>query len=556
MHYLIIIIIIVLIVYFQIKIFLETRNKLEDFKNIFASISDNYNLKKTAIIAAVNKGNWSEHKSMLNTLGFDISKYEYTSVDAEGKSKIYYHRNQVISFLIDEAEKNEVGIESKHTNPIYLRIQNSINNYLSVNKTGVSDFHLMKDIVDRNCDAHEEEINTQIPIPLYLGLVGTMVGILIGIGYLWFNGGLKALLSTPIQGNLSNEAYTVLKDALNNKSVNGITALLGGVALAMFASIFGILLTTFGSMYAKNAKSEVEKNKHIFLSWIQAKLLPTLSNDTAQTLERMSQNLVTFNKTFSTNTIELGKVLSQVNDSYRLQKQLLDSVKQIAEKDISVKNLQLYNVLKNSTKEIGTLADYLNNVNDYLANVKALNEKLDASEQRTKSVEDMAAFFKAEVQQVEARKGAINKAVGTVDSVLQEAIGKLKDHANDQLEELKKVTGKQYDFLKQNSEHINTIVSELKNLTSVKESILKFEQTTRAQNSKLDNLANAILSLAKAKVEGTNIPILLKPETHRKERILIWISSSIGGVAVLFLLIANWIYIEEFFKMIIDVFRV
>lgn len=556
MHYLIIIIIIVLIVYFQFKIFLETRNKLEVFKNIFASKSDNYNLKKTAIIAAINKGNWSEHKSMLNTLGFDISKYEYTSVDAEGKSQIYYHRNQVISLLTEEAEENEIGIESKHTNPIYLRIQNSINNYLSVNKSGVSDYHLLKDIVDRNCDSQEEEINTQIPIPLYLGLVGTMVGILVGIGYLWINGGLEALLSTPIQGNQTNEAFDALKDELNSKSVNGVTALLGGVALAMFASIFGILLTTFGSMNAKNAKSEVEKNKHIFLSWIQAKLLPTLSNDTAQTLERMSKNLAAFNNTFSTNTNELGKVLSQVNDSYRLQKQLLDSVKQIAEKDISVKNLQLYNVLKNSTEEIGTLAVYLNNVNDYLANVKALNEKLDKSEQRTKSIEEMATFFKAEVQQVEARKGAINKAVGTVDSVLQDALSKLKDHANDQLEELKKVTGKQYDFLKQNSEHINTIVSELKNLSAVKDSISKFEQVVQAQNNKFDNLATAIQALAKAKAEGTAMPVFMEPEMQKNKRILIWASSVAVSFVVLFFVIANWDYFTGFFNLIISLFRI
>ncbi|HPE74624.1 MAG TPA: hypothetical protein PLC80_00965 [Draconibacterium sp.] len=556
MHYIIIIIIIVLIVSFQIKIFLETRDKLLIFKNIFASKSDNYNLKKTAIIAAIHKGNWSEHKSMLNTLGIDISKYEYTSVNAEGNSQVYYHRNQVISFLTKEAEENEIGIESKHSNPIYLRIQNSINNYLSVNKSGVSDYHLLKDIVDRNCDSQEEEITTQIPIPLYLGLVGTMVGILVGIGYLWVNGGLEALLSTPIQGNLSNEAFNALKDTLNNKSVNGITALLGGVALAMFASIFGILLTTVGSMNAKNAKSEVEKNKLIFLSWIQAKLLPTLSNDTAQTLERMSKNLVAFNYTFSSNTNELGKVLSQVNDSYRLQKQLLDSVKEIAEKDISVKNLQLYNVLKNSTEEIGTLAVYLNNVNDYLTNVKALNEKLDKSEQRTKSIEEMAAFFKAEVQQVEARKGAINKAVGTVDSVLQDALSKLKDHANEQLEELRKTIGRQHDFLQKNSEHINSIVSELKNLGAVKESIIKFEQATRAQSSKLDDLVDAVHALAKAKVEGTAIPISIEPKMPLKKKILIGVSSVFGVLVLLLLVGANWESINKLVYVVMSLFRI
>lgn len=552
MHYLIIIIIIILIVYFQIKIYLETTEKLVVFKNIFASKNDEYNLKKTGIIATIKNGKWNEHKSMMNTLGLDISNYEYTSIDGEGNKKVYYHSDQVINLLIANIEVNENGIESKHTNPIYVRVQTSINNYLSVNKSGVSDFHLMKDIVDRNCDSQEEEINTQIPIPLYLGLVGTMAGILVGIGFLVFGGGLNDLLGTE-----PSKIVAFFKDSFNIKETeNGIETLMGGVALAMISSILGILFTTFGSIQAKNAKAEVEKNKHIFLSWIQAKLLPNLSNDTASTLEKMSQNLVRFNNTFSTNTSELGKALSQVNESYRLQTQLYNTVKQLAEKDVSVKNLQLYNVLKNSTDEIGTLANYLNNVNDYLANVKALNEKLDASEQRTKSIEDMAAFFKAEVHQIEARKGMINKAVGTIDSVLQEALSKLKDHANDQLEELKKTTGKQYEFLQNNSEHINVIVSELKNLAAVKESILKFEQAARAQNSKLDNLATAIQALAKAKAEGTTLPFSLKPQMPIKKRVLIWTSSAAGGLAVLFLVIANWVNISGFFNLIISLFKI
>lgn len=539
MHFIAILIIIVIIVFYQLKFFWDTSKKLKVYKNIFAPQSDRYSLQKAKIIEAIENGGWEEHYGMMNTLGFDISKFEYTEVDDVGNEKEFYYKDQVINLLIANELASGNGIESSHSNSIYNEIQTSINNYLSVNKSGVSDFHLMKDIVDRNCDAQEDEINTQIPIPLYLGLVGTMVGILVGIGNLWISGGLNDLLN----------------GGKGSSGAEGVESLLGGVALAMISSIFGILLTTFGSLIAKNTKATVEKNKHIFLSWIQAKLLPNLSNDTASTLEKMSQNLVAFNNTFSTNTSELGKALSQVNESYRLQTLLLKEVKQIADKDISVKNFQLYNVLKNSTDEIGTLATYLNNVNDYLANVKALNEKLDASEQRTRSIEEMVAFFKTEVQQIDARKGMINKAVGTIDDVLQEALGKLKDHANDQLEELKKTTGKQYDFLQKNSEQIHAIVTELKNLSAVKESIGKFEQAARAQNSKLDNLVIAIQALAKAKVEGTNIPISFKTQMPFKKKIIFWSSSFCGSLIVLFTVIANWDNISGLLNNIISLFR-
>lgn len=50
----------------------------------------------------------------------------------------------------------------------------------------------MKDVVERYCDAEEEEINIQQPIPLYLGLMGTMVGIIVGIGFIAVSGGLSS----------------------------------------------------------------------------------------------------------------------------------------------------------------------------------------------------------------------------------------------------------------------------------------------------------------------------------------------------------------------------
>lgn len=68
-------------------------------------------------------------------------------------------------------------------------ILSSINNYLRRNKGAVADFNLIKDITDRNIDALEEEINTMLPVPLYIGLAGTMGGIIIGLLFMPKAGG-------------------------------------------------------------------------------------------------------------------------------------------------------------------------------------------------------------------------------------------------------------------------------------------------------------------------------------------------------------------------------
>jgi hypothetical protein len=143
MHYFIIITIIAGIVIWQSWSFISNRKKLSSFENIFP---DNQ------------------------------SKFELVQ---------------------DETTNHVLGIKTSHKNSILDVIIISLNKYLINNKGAVSDFHLMKDIVDRNCDAKEEEIHTQIPVPLYLGLVGTMAGILVGVGFLVFSGGLENLISNP-----------------------------------------------------------------------------------------------------------------------------------------------------------------------------------------------------------------------------------------------------------------------------------------------------------------------------------------------------------------------
>ena len=539
-HYIIIIAIIAVIVYFQVRVFSDTKKKINNFLSIFSkkdseyslvSLKDNeYNQK----VKEIENANFQETVELCKKYNLDSTKYIYTKIDEEGVENTYIGRG-ITDVLISKVPV-AVGIFVKSNNITLKTIITSINNYLKNNKS-VSDFHLMKDIVDRNCDAIEDEINTQIPIPLYLGLVGTMAGILTGILYLWLTGGISDLLS-----------------AKGSSGADGVEALLGGVALAMISSILGILLTTWGSNKFKNVKSVVESDKHTFLSWIQAKLLPTLSDNVVGAIREMTGNLTEFNKAFSDNTSNLGDALSKVNESYKLQTQLIDTVNKIQEGRTAATNLTLLNKLIESSEQIGTLAEYLQDTNQYLTNVRALNDKLDLNENRTRAMEEMGTFFKTELGQIEARKGVISQAVGKVDDYLQQSLEKLKENSEAQFNELQNSTIKQQDILQRKSEEIEKLVTELKQLTAVKECISKFEQTMRTQNSKLDNLANAIQALAKAKAEGTNVPIsILQPDKKsNKKKILIWSGSVVGGLLLLMLLIANW---DGIFYNFISIFR-
>ena len=102
--------------------------------------------------------------------------------------------------------------------------------------------------------------------------------------------------------------------------------LLTGVAWAMIASICGIGLTTANSLKFKKCKLQEESGKNEFLAWMQSKLLPELPSDTSDALNKLVKNLNRFNNTFKQNTSDLGETLSKVNESYKIQADIIQAV--------------------------------------------------------------------------------------------------------------------------------------------------------------------------------------------------------------------------------------
>lgn len=485
LHYFFVLTIIAVIVIIQLRSFIDTRRKINYFLWIFPAESKAYQLEYSRKIEEIERADSKQIIEFCAKYSIDPAKYTFTKTDEEGKEKTYL-QFEVRKVLIAKVPK-EAGIFVNHHSNILKTIIDSINDYLQNNKT-VSDFHLMKDIVDRNCDAREEEIITQVPVPLYMGLVGTMGGILIGVGFLAFSGGLDTLLGDSANGT------------------QGIKELLGGVALAMISSILGIIFTTSSSINLKNAKSFVESHKHEFLSWIQVKLLPTLSDNVVGAIREMAGNLTAFNKKFADNTDNLGDALAKVNESYQMQTQLLDAVNKITDKNLAHRNLELYNALKNSTAEIGTLAEYLQNCNQYLANVKELNTKLDNYENRTQFIENASKFYSKHdnwlTENYDEANRNLQDVVKRYNNAIEVTFNTIKTDIEGKRQEFGTFIDDQNAGLKKSAGDLDKIVKALSELGEVQKAVRAFESAIKGQNTKLDRLAENIQNLANAKASG------------------------------------------------------
>ena len=456
LHYAIVVLIIIAIIGLQLSIFINTKRKIGVFKSIFPSSRSSYSIKNITFIDAQKSNTEDEDEDSKDSHTVTVSQ-----------------------------------INIKTQNPTLKEIITALNMYLKKNKGAASDFYLMKDVVERYCDAEEEEISIQQPIPLYLGLMGTMVGIIIGIGFI------------AISGGLSSESL-----------MNNITSLMTCVAIAMAASFVGILCTTLLSWSSKSANSKVEADKNHFYSWLQTELLPTLSGNAINALYLLQQNLMTFNQTFQTNIEGLSSALSKVKDSTGEQIELINLIRNIDIKKVAQANVTVLKELKECTGEIEVFNKYLHNVSGYLESVNELNGNINEHLNRTATIEKMGVFFEKEINQVSAREKYIYEVVSKVDNTLHKTFESISESTKKSLNELydnstrefnalqkhyftqkeefaKMLQQQQEEFLGKSAE-ATELIKEIRNFADAKAVMGQLLESIQSQTAMLGKLANGI----------------------------------------------------------------
>ncbi len=329
-------------------------------------------------------------------------------------------------------------------NSTFRSILDSINTYLSHNKGSVIDFDLLKDSVDRHCDAIEDDINSQMPVPLYCGLAGTMAGVIIGLWSLLGTDSISALMGATTTANVG-EATAAAAD--------GVNGLLTGVAWAMVSSICGIILTTVNSVGFKKRKLQEETGKNSFLAWMQATLLPELPQDTSQVIQQLVANLNRFNNSFSVNSRQLNDTLMRINESYRGQAEVLEKVNKLDIQKVSAANLVVLKELQNCTDKLELFNKYLDRVHEYTDTLQHFIDTFKGESERLHVLEEIRDFF--------ARyKGEIAKDAADADVALREALKAMKNASAEGIGEMTATLTEQLKVYKSDSQQLTSLLVE------------------------------------------------------------------------------------------------
>ena len=385
------------------------------------------------------------------------------------KIKNLFPSSKATSVVIDE--EGTRSLKTSSGSKEFKETLEDINSYLVNNKNKTFDYHILKEIVNRNSQSLEDEVDTMITVPLYWGLVATIFGIAFGIIlFAWKD--LAGLL------------------AGTNLNAEGIKILLTDIGIAMFASLAGVFITKQSTTHYNSARTEMVRNKNHFLTWIQTDLMSKLSDDITGALLKMSNDLNEFNRTFADNTRELKETLSTVKDNYEGQVEFLKAIDKLKINRIAKANIEVYDKLKGCTDELERLFKIFANSEAYLSKVVELNNNIGSVEERTRLFEELGNYFKSEIEFVRDRQGMMRQQMSSLDSVLQEALSNLGDNVSNSIADL---TGK----FQQQNERLQLLIEEQQN--SLTECLQKQQQ---AVNEKIGQIGNPFEGLKEMFEEG------------------------------------------------------
>jgi hypothetical protein len=433
----------------------------------------------------------------------------FTAVEEDA----YEHQNEVNLINPDE-----------EVNPIFDEILLAVNVYLLRNKGAATDFNLIKDVVERNLDTEEEDISYTVTVPLYLGLMGTMVGIVFGLINLF-------LVSAP------NADFD-------------IKAFLGGVSIAMFASFWGLFCTVANSSFnLKKARRSLEKAKNIFYTFLQTELLPVLNQSVSSSIYTLHTNLVKFNDNFTVNLNRLSGMLNKNHDALIAQEKILQKLDTIDLMEFAKANVRILKELKMGSEQLEKFSEYLNSLNFLASKTSTLSTSFESLLSRSNNFQGLAVkldnrveesnkllqFLSDHYQHLEERGEVIRDSVVKVEDIMIKSLNQLEAHTQEKIEAIKqnainvedvmikavnqieahtqakidaikKITEKEEDLLSQAFAENRSHISKLSLLEDLKKSIEEIKMSSAGQIGSMKEQINSLRdSLEKSNIELTEI---------------------------------------------------
>jgi len=317
-------------------------------------------------------------------------------------------------------------IEGENVSPDFQQILGDTNDYLRSNKGATADFNLLRDIAERWSGTIDNKIQTSVATPLYVGLVGTFLGVILGV--------------------LSMIDFGSGKEIVTDETINSF---LTGVLIAMVGSGLGLLLTLIGNYQLKGARAESDPQKNQYYTWLQTHLLPHLHDDVSNSLSNLKTVLDAFNSRFFNKLDAFHELFGNLSTYIDKQEQFLDRLDKIGYQRLINENLAIFNKIQESADKFDKFSEYQSSLNQALSegkeNVSQLSDvvaKLVKVEQLHKSITLNEEIISKQLSLLGAHDEKIKH--------ISDAIAQHFDEAND---DIAKVVKKRIELLQKEEQN-------------------------------------------------------------------------------------------------------
>lgn len=244
---------------------------------------------------------------------------------------------------LDEATAQQVDVLETPASATaeFADVVQGTNAYLLKNK-GTADFDILQSIAERRALALDAEVQSGTSAPLFIGLMGTFLGAILGLGGLL--GGSGEFNEAAIQGFLR------------------------GVTVAMIGSLCGLGLTLWGNVLYKTARRQSEQRRNDYYTFLQVQLLPILHSDMAGSLGTLKAVLDSFNQEFLSKIYEFGPIVRALNENITVQKDFLEQLQKVGYTQMANASIRVFDKVAESAHHFENFLAYQQELNQTLRN--------------------------------------------------------------------------------------------------------------------------------------------------------------------------------------------
>jgi hypothetical protein len=388
--------------------------------------------------------------------------------------------------IVDEsanAEKVELLVipnSTKANHSHFSEVIKSTNGYLCKNKGASADFGILKDTCDRHLEKVDNEIGNLINVPLYIGLGGTFVGIIIGLWGIDFSATTEGTTTTI--------------------SSDSIAQLLNGVIAAMFASLAGLTLTVFNSaLVYKPAAYQNDTDKNLYFDFLQRELLPFLNIGVSKSLGSFKDVLNHFIIKFGENMDDYKDSGNLLNENLSKQQTVLEEINKLDLVRTSTKITEVFVNLKESAEHLEKFQTYQKGLNGYVDKTEKVADEMN-------TIIDQFKDFSTNLKAISTNVIVTNDLQLQFKNSLEKHFPVIQDHREvwrtqvDELnQDIKEVYKELNSYFKTSTEQIQSFIGNNNNfftgINEIQNAIKIFVENSSIQKDEFNVLKNQIVDM-------------------------------------------------------------